>query len=382
MQRCGRFLERMRKACPLLVMTISVLGVDGCGGSSTTSVTPTVDPSGGTSGATTPSPDPGGGGSMPAPTPAPGPGPTGGPSPNPTPTTPGDFVWTVESSGRTEPLSAIWGASAHDVWAAGGHGVVHSSGDGAWTTVREDDNADFQALFGDGGWIFAGGVACAGGICQGGILERSADHGATWTTETLGSGVSGFTAAAGSVYADSGDAYVSNDDFATSATIPLAFATSYGVLADGGALFAYGGLRGAQIRRTTDGGTTWTTVYSGFSGSQSGYINAVTRGGTTMFALANACSVPSCVGAIFRSRDDGNNWAEASRPQDYLSGVWAASADEIFVGGTALMRSRDGGDTFTKVPLPVDKTILALWGAGANELYAVSYDGAILHGKR
>ena len=46
------------------------------------------------------------------------------------------------------------------------------------------------------------------------------------------------------------------------------------------------------------------------------------------------------------------------------------------------MRSRDGGATFAKVALPVDKTILAVWGVSANEVYAVGQDGTILHGKR
>jgi hypothetical protein len=294
----------------------------------------------------------------------------------------GDFVWTVESSGRSEPVTAIWGSSATDVWAASAHGVVRSSGDGAWTTVHEDANAEFEAISGSDGWIFVGGVACSGGVCQGGLLERSADHGATWTTQSLGSSVDGFTASGGTIYADSGDAYASTDDFATTTTVPLGWATAHGVFADGGALYAYGGLRGAQIRRTTDGGQTWTTQYSGFSGSKSGYINALARGTTKMFALANGCSVPACVGAVFVSADGGNTWTEASRPQDFVTGVWAASDSEIFVGGTALMRSQDGGATFTKVTLPVDNTILALWAASANELYAVGFGGTILHGKR
>ncbi len=316
----------------------------------------------------------------------PGPGPTGGPGSgsggsgvgmNPT----GDFVWTVESSGRSEPVMAIWGSSATDVWAASAHGVVHSHGDGGWVTMHEDVNANFRALFGAAGAVFVGGTACSGGICQGGVVERTSDDGATWSTQSLGAGVMSFSAAGNSVYAESGDIYVSTDGFATSTMVPGGFATSYGIFADGGALYDFGGLRGSQIRRTTDGGQTWTTVYSGYSGSKSGYINALTRGDKSLFALANACSVPACVGALFVSLD-GVTWTQASRPQDYVTGVWAASDSEIFVGGTTLMRSVDGGATFNKVALPVDNEVLALWAPSANELYAVEFDGTILHGKR
>ncbi|MCU1282090.1 MAG: uncharacterized protein JWM53_5636, partial [bacterium] len=313
------------------------------------------------------------------PTPTPDPAPN--PNPNPPPAT-GDFAWTVESSGRSEPLSAIWGSGARDVWAAGGHGIIHSTGDGAWTTVHEDAGEEYQALFGAGGWIFVGGFACANGICQGGVLLRSSDGGVTWTQQPLGAGVTGFTADGDTLYADSADVYGSTDHFATSSKVPLTWATSNGVFADGGALYAYGGLRGAEIRRSNDSGQNWTTVYSGFGGSKGGTMSGIARGGAALFALANGCSVPACVGALFRSGDGGATWQEASRPQDWVAGVWAASETELFVGGSALMRSSDGGASFTKVTLPADKSIAAIWGASANEVYAVAQDGTILHGKR
>ncbi|MGZ3440009.1 MAG: WD40/YVTN/BNR-like repeat-containing protein [Polyangia bacterium] len=325
--------------------------------------------------------DPSGGMPAPNPTPDPSSNPNPDPNPNPTPTT-GDFVWTVESSGRSEPISAIWGSGAHDVWAAGGHGVVHSNGDGTWTTLHEDTADEYQALFGGDGWVYVGGLACADGLCQGGIVLRSSDGGATWTRLSLGSGVSGFTADGGTVYADSADLFGTTDHFATTSQVPLAWATSNGIFADGGALYAYGGLRGAEIRRSSDGGQSWTTVYSGFSGSRSGTINSLTRGDKALFALANGCSVPACVGALFRSLDGGESWQEASRPQDRVTGVWAPSDAEIFVGGTALMRSSNGGATFAKVTLPVDKSIAAIWGVSADDVYVAGQDGTIVHGRR
>src|SRR5439155_15815376 len=120
----GRCRSKLRKPFPLAVVALSAFCTVGCGGASTT-----------TAAAAAASAD-------------------------------RDFAWTVESSGRAEPLSAIWGASGHDVWAAGGHGVVHSTGDGAWTTVHEDENEEYQALLGADGWVFAGGLTCAGGVCQ------------------------------------------------------------------------------------------------------------------------------------------------------------------------------------------------------------------------
>jgi hypothetical protein len=317
-----------------------------------------------------------------APGPTPNPAPDPSPSPTPSPSSTGEFVWSVESSGRAEPLSAIWGSGPGDVWAAGGHGVVRSAGDGTWTTMHEDASDEYAAGLASDGFLFVGGSACSNGLCQGGVLLRSSDGGASFTRQTLAGAVTGFTAAGATLYADSDEVYASTDHFASSTTVPLGWATSNGIYADGAALFAYGGLRGAEIRRTSDGGQSWATVYSGYSGSKSGTINGVARGGAALYAVANGCSVPACVGALFRSGDDGATWQEASRPQDWLAGVWAASADEIYVGGTTLMRSVDGGAHFSAVALPADTSILALYAPSNGELYAVGQEGTILHGRR
>jgi hypothetical protein len=370
-----RILPRqLRISFPLAVVSLSVFCTGACGGAqASTTVTTASTGASGAAGAS--------GGTTTPPTPSPTPMPTPAPTPGPAPST-GDWAWTVESSGGSEPMSAIWGSGPGDVWAVGGHGIVHSRGDGAWTTTHADANESYATIIGAGGWIFVGGSACNSGVCQGGVLLRSSDGGATWSDQSLAYAVSGLSAGASTIYADASDVYASSDDFATSKIVPLDWASSAGVYADGATLYAYGGLRNAELRRSSDDGQTWTSVFAAAYGSQSSSTSAVARGTSAMFALANGCSVPSCTGALLRSADDGASWQEASRPQDYVAGVWAASDDEVFVGGSALMRSVDGGATFTTVTLPDETSILGLWGASANELYAAGQDGAILHGKR
>ena len=269
-------------------------------------------------------------------------------------TTSGDFVWTAEPSGHSDAIAAVWGSGPSDVWAVGGHAILHSTGDGAWTTVHEDANASYQSVIGADGWIFVGGSACTNGVCQGGLLLRSSDAGATWSTVTLDYAVTGLSAAGGNVYADDGNVYASADHFDTMTAVPLDWPTSMGVFADGGTLVAYGGLRNAELRRSSDGGATWASVYSAAYGSQDSASNAVVRGGASLFALANGCSVPSCGGAVLRSSDGGATWAEASRLDNTRTGLWAANDAEVWVGGTPFSRSTDGGVTFTTVTLPHD----------------------------
>jgi hypothetical protein len=288
----------------------------------------------------------------------------------------------VEDAPAGQMVSAIWGSGAGDVWAVGGHDVLHSSGDGTWRVVRDEPGEQLQAVFGADGWVFVGGLACAGGICQGGVLLRSADGGVTWQSQALGAGVSGFAAADGVLYVDSAGIYSSTDHFATLQAVPLTWATSIGVFAaEGGGLFAYGAMQGAAIRRTLDGGQSWSTVYEGFSGSRGGHADGMARGQRLIFSVANGCSVPACLGAVLRSGDGGDTWTLAATPQDYVYGVWAPGDDEVYVGGTQLLRSTDEGASFTPVTLPMTGMIRAIWAASANEVY-VAGDGGIVRGRR
>ena len=110
--------------------------------------------------------------------------------------------------------------------------------------------------------------------------------------QALGSDVTGFAAAAGALYADSSDARCSTDQFATKSA-------GAADLADLDRRFrrrrrALRATAACAARRSSAAATAdraGRTVYSGFSGSQSGYINGMARGATTMFALANGCSV-------------------------------------------------------------------------------------------
>jgi hypothetical protein len=356
----------MSKSVPFLVASISVYCTVGCGGSSTTSVTTDTSAGAAAGPATTPAPTPPATAEEPAPV---------------TTQVAGELAWRGEASGRTEPLSAVWGSGANDVWAVGGHVILHSRGDGAWTTVHEDAAEEYSTVYGAGGWIYVAGFVCDAGLCQGGVVLRSSDGGATWTRSTLGAGVTGM--AGGSmgdvVYANSGDLYVSHDHFATTEKQALPWSAAEGIFVDGSAVYVFGGQRGAQIRRSSDGGATWTMVYSGFSGSQSGYANGIARGRAAMFATVNGCYVPYCIAGLLRSDDGGATWQESSRPQDYIAGAWAASDDEVYIGGTHLMHSVDGGAHFSQLE---GASIASVWGSGANDVYAVGNGGTILHGTR
>ena len=260
-----------------------------------------------------------------------------------------------------------------DVWAAGGHGVVHSTGDGAWTTMHEDANDEYQAVLRRRWLDLRRRADCSGGVCRRRLLLASSDGGKTWAKQTLGSGVDRLLRRRRDGVRRQRRHLRAERHFATTTTMPLGWATSYGVFADGGAIYAYGGMRGAQIRgRTTDGGKSWTTVYSGFSGSQSGYMNGLARGGArrcSRWPTAAACRRASARSSARRRRQP---WL--ARRRSRKTGSPASGRRATPRSSSAATRScarSDAGATFTRSPLPVDNTILALWGARTNELYAV-----------
>ena len=104
------------------------------------------------------------------------------------------------------------------MWAVGTHSILRSSGDGQWTTVRSGDADQYATVFGADGVILVAGLACDSGLCDGGVLLRSTDDGATWTRTALTGAAYNFARGIdGTLYlAVDGGVLASSDDFATS----------------------------------------------------------------------------------------------------------------------------------------------------------------------
>src|SRR5262249_49455107 len=64
--------------------------------------------------------------------------------------TAGSPRWSVEPSGVTDDLQAVWGSSATDVWIVGANGrILHSTGDGTWTPRASADAGALTAVWGN-----------------------------------------------------------------------------------------------------------------------------------------------------------------------------------------------------------------------------------------
>ena len=263
---------------------------------------------------------------------------------------------------------------------ASSHAVLHGSGDSSWRIVKRSDNDEYRALLVDGADVYVAGMPCSGGVCQGGLVDRSRNGGHSWQRTTFASAAAGLSSDGRDVYLVlDGELRFASDGFASARAIPLPAAR--GIHAGGGELFAFGGIRDLTIVASSDGGGTWSSVYDAAGGSKSGHVDAMWSAGKIMFAVGNGASVPASAGVLLRSSDGGASWRSVLLPaMDRASSVWGSAANDVYVLGSQLLHSRDGAN-FSTVTLP-GGTWQVVWGTSARDLYVIGFDGAILHGTR
>jgi photosystem II stability/assembly factor-like uncharacterized protein len=119
--------------------------------------------------------------------------------------------------------------------------------------------------------------------------------------------------------------------------------------------FVGGGPTGG-IWRSTDGGETWEEVTAGLPSDDIGRIGFETwaRDPNLVMAIVEAED-----GGIFRSTDRGQSWTKVNdlnpRPMYYSQiRLDPNDSERIYVLGTYLHRSVDGGETFVELPLEVE----------------------------
>ncbi len=131
------------------------------------------------------------------------------------------------------------------------------------------------------------------------------------------------------------------------------------------------------ILLSTDGGTSWTKVFSGVS-----YISAFAKSGTDLFASMQFSP------GFLRSTDNGRNWSllDTESTNDYYFTCLAVSGTNIFAGdgqtGQGVFLSTDNGTTWT----PKDSGLTNKWvyslavspsGNGVTNIYAGTQNGGV-----
>ncbi len=261
-------------------------------------------------------------------------------------------------------------------------------------------------------------------------LSRSSDGGASWVDADLPEGFGGglvfdpqnpsamYAAASGGTYrsGDGGRSWILvNANLTSRDARPLAVDPQYPEV------LYMGGNRGDGILKSTDGGRSWITVNSGLTATQpsslaldpqssitiyaviDGFVRRSTDGGSTWNAIdaprissfafdpqdsARVYGLGYFPNRLFKSTDHGASWdtegssfqnssmvnAIALDPQDPRT-LYAASGDidscfyDLFCRG-GVLKSSDGGNTWTNSPLPHPVTSVAVASQNSDTIYA------------
>lgn len=114
-----------------------------------------------------------------------------------------------------------------------------------------------------------------------------------------------------------------------------------------------GGGPGSGVRRSTDGGKTWTKAQSGFPDVDLGRIGLARSPADpdVIYAIAEAAEGK---GGFFRSRDGGASWTKMSGYQsggNYYNEIFAdpKDVDRVYAADTILQVTENGGKSFGRV---------------------------------
>jgi photosystem II stability/assembly factor-like uncharacterized protein len=258
------------------------------------------------------------------------------------PPAPAPQGWTMTTELTGVDLKTVWGDGS-DVFVAGSGAKVAHSGDGGMTWASVDTSAVAIAsapVYRHISGTRAGDVWIAGSAGDDSVLLHSADYGASWQRRDIGN-VTGLSAV-----------------WAVDETHIL-IGTSHG-----------------DVLRSQDGGATFAVVshqtgatIDALWGATTGYVYAVggqTPGAASQDAAANAS--PGCDGStaidqmpasdagtdldglLLRSADGGATWtAVGVAPAGELWNVWGISVGSLIVASGAhesVVTSLDGGDTW------------------------------------
>ncbi|MCX6304682.1 MAG: T9SS type A sorting domain-containing protein [Bacteroidetes bacterium] len=296
--------------------------------------------------------------------------------------------------------------------------VNHGS---TWTSIPALSAYMVEALLSNGDNVFAGNLGNFGMTAHGGGVVRSLDGGATWAESSTGlSGVNcdAFTANGTDIFAGTyfySGIYKSTNaganwnktllpgtttnsqvfTMATSGTTVYAGVnntlgvfksddngatwtqtTSIGKVVralGSNATYVFAGTNNDGMRRTSNGGTTWTTINSGLPTIGEKSIRAITFYGTNIW-IGNARGV-------FVSSNDGTTWTAANggvgSPGYGLVKSVAVKGDTVFGTATGgIIRSTDKGLSWTLLPATIGISNVLLFDGPT--LYAGGTGGVYL----
>jgi hypothetical protein len=251
--------------------------------------------------------------------------------------------WEAQSSGTNLTLAGVWGKSSTDVFAVGDSATVLHYDGTTWSKVPGPPLGFLSRIWGSQtGDLF---VLTHDSVVKGHVWRYD---GAGWTVQF------NRNCSMGAIWGSS-----SSDIFAVGVGLPVHY---------NGISWTDGGCTPLAGRYDISGGGPGD-VYS--VGYEIDYSNC-TRGG--------GCPMPAIV-----VHYDGTRWERRLTLQQYpppFTGVWVGSDSEVVVVGSSGLIIHGDGTHWRLEPSGTSATIFAVRGSVPTSLWALTSDGLVLHGTR
>ena len=298
--------------------------------------------------------------------------------------------WTAQLAGNQD-LYDLWGSSPNDLYAVGAAGAIYHSTDSGktWKPEQSGVTEPLYSVWGSG----PDNVYAAG---DNGTILRSTDRGKTWRAlpnpqlVALRS-VEGFSANDIYLVGDNGTILHSTDgDNFTPHTSGTTSALQSLWGADGAQVYVVGD--NGTILHSSNSGKTWTPQTSGTNEILRGIWGIRQASTTSIFAVGYHTT-------ILHSIDEGKTWQTIQTGgAEWLGSIWGVShagsvshtgsashtdntsTFDIFAVGAKglLLRSQDGGKTFTPEKTNNTNPLYAVWGTSERLVRIVGRSGALL----
>jgi len=291
--------------------------------------------------------------------------------------TDGGATWVSRSTGNHQAMRSMAFASPSIGVAVGNAGTILRSVDGgnSWTTIATPSAAVAM-------WDVAFATSQVGvAVGDAGTIWRSADAGATWSAVLSNFGEEfravRFSSATHGVAVGAESIEVTNDGgltwhLASTAFLPevqsVSFGTStVGVAAGDGLVPGTAGNPSGVIRRTTDGGETWTNIPLPYPI----WLRVVS------FADANTVLAAGNDVTALRSTDGGLTWTAIPQNIDFQCLRFTSASEGYALSNGYVTRTHDGGLSWSDLELVTGDYLPGTAVSAAGKTFVTTYGGAI-----
>ena len=288
--------------------------------------------------------------------------------------------WTLENSGTTNTLNAVWGTASNDVFAVGNAGTILHRNGSAWSPMTSGTTEDLRGV-----WGFASNDV----YVVGRRLTVLHYDGNAWTT--MSTTHPAFLPSLNAIWGSASDLWAVGSGYLRMHYNGSSWSGTTNIITN--SLHAVWGSSASNVLAVGDFGSVYRHNGSTWSGDLD--VTGINdlwldfRGiwgatSTDVFVVGdydpNGIGDGDSSGTVLKF--DGSQWSFLWRDQiPELRAIWGTSTSDFFVVGLRGAIAHHDGTAFQIMDSGITQNLLGIWGAGG-DVFAVGASGTILHHRR